>query len=272
MTTIPSSKLKSTTVAGSVVSYRESGSGTPMVLIHGIGGSSESWLPQLAGFANDAWMIAWDAPGYGGSELRLPERPRVDDYVRPLVGLLQQLEAGSGPIHVLGHSLGALIAVRLAHLEANRVASLCLIHPVLGFGRLPAAEREAVRTTRLKDYDGLGPIEFARQRSRGILAKNAPPEVAAEASRVMQTITPSAYRCAWEMMVAENIFSDTGEVKAPTLIVAGSEDPVAPEASCRELAAAIEGSRLVVLQNVGHFVMLEATSEFERLYRDFRGS
>ncbi len=271
MTTInPAARLQQTTVAGAVVSYRESGSGTAMLLIHGIGGSSESWTPQLAGLAKDARLIAPDLPGYGGSELGLRDKPSVDDYVRPLSGLLQQLEPGAGPLHVLGHSLGALIAVRLASLEPERIASLCLIHPVLGFGRMPPEEREAVRVARLKDYDSLGPVEFARSRSRGILAKNVRPEVVAEASRVMQGISPSAYHCAWEMMVAENIFSYTGSVQAPTLIICGAEDPVAPPAAGKELAAAIAGARLVVVDNVGHFVMLEATAELERLYREFR--
>jgi pimeloyl-ACP methyl ester carboxylesterase len=138
-------------------------------------------------------------------------------------------------------------------------------------GRLPAAKREALRAARLRDFDSLGPIEFAKQRSRGSLGRNAGEEIFAASVRISEQVSPSAYRHAWEMMVGADILPYAQKIRVPTLIISGSDDPVAPPAACAELAQVIPGAKLSQVDGVGHNVMLEATDRFERLYRDFLG-
>ena len=71
---------------GATISYREAGSGTPLVILHGLGGRSESWAPQYDGLADRWRVIGWDAPGYGGSspfETDLPSVGEVPTSARP---------------------------------------------------------------------------------------------------------------------------------------------------------------------------------------------
>ena len=263
-------QLQIARIGALTLSYRERGSGTPVMLIHGLGGSSQSWSKVQDAFLADARMVAWDAPGYGSSPDLLVEKPTVDDYVRPLIALMRHLELGRA--HVVGHSMGALMVTRLANLAPDLVASLCLVHPVLGLGRLPAEKREEMRAARLRDFDSLGPVEFAKQRSRGILGRKVSEEALAASVRISEQVSPSAYRHAWEMMVGENILPDAQKIRVPTLIIGGSDDPVASPAACTELAQAIPDAMLIEVEGVGHNVMIEATDQFERLYRDFLGA
>ena len=69
---------------GSVLTYSEAGEGTPLVLLHGIGSAARAFDDQLAGFSDRLRVIAWDAPGYGGSTCLAPEAPRASDYATSL--------------------------------------------------------------------------------------------------------------------------------------------------------------------------------------------
>ena len=60
---------------GSVFTYSEAGAGTPLVLLHGIGSAARAFDDQLAGLSDRLRVIAWDAPGYGGSTCLVPESP-----------------------------------------------------------------------------------------------------------------------------------------------------------------------------------------------------
>ena len=104
------------------VTYRELGSGAPLVLLHGIGSGSESWRAQLLDFGKLYHVIAWDAPGYGGSTPVAPSTPSAADYARRLETFLDAL--GVATCHLVGHSLGAIMACRFARDKSERVKSL----------------------------------------------------------------------------------------------------------------------------------------------------
>ena len=118
---------KTIEVNGGNVSFIESGSGPVLFLMHGIGGNSRSWTKQFEGLTSKYRIIAWDAPGYGDSELR---KSNLADYVAAAAGLLAAL--GVERVNVLGHSMGGVIAQGLAGLgtiELDKlILSLSLIH------------------------------------------------------------------------------------------------------------------------------------------------
>ena len=90
------------------ISYREAGSGPALVLLHGIGSSSASWLFQLEGLSRRCRVIAWDAPGYGDSDFLPQKEPEPKHYADALHGLVERLLLKD--VALIGNSLGCLMA------------------------------------------------------------------------------------------------------------------------------------------------------------------
>jgi pimeloyl-ACP methyl ester carboxylesterase len=121
----PSRKV---TVGGKALSYRESGEGPALVLLHGIGSGSAAWLFQLEDLANQYRVIAWDAPGYGESDAFAIDKPYPSDYARALSVLLNALQVKS--FVLVGQSLGCLMAGAYARMFPNH-PRMVLISPAL---------------------------------------------------------------------------------------------------------------------------------------------
>src|SRR5688572_31632112 len=83
--------------------YLEEGTGTPLVLLHGVGSAARSWQHQLHGLSQGFRVVAWDAPGYGGSSALAAPQPGAQDYADALRGFLAAL--GIEQFHLVGHSL-----------------------------------------------------------------------------------------------------------------------------------------------------------------------
>ena len=116
------------------IGYRESGrrDAPALVLLHGIGSTSAGWRLQYGPLGERYRVIAWDAPGYAGSEPLPSETPEAADYARALGGLLDALEIGSA--YLVTNSWGTLIALAFANLFAQRVRAMVLGGPTAGWG------------------------------------------------------------------------------------------------------------------------------------------
>jgi pimeloyl-ACP methyl ester carboxylesterase len=112
---------------------RKQGSGTPLVLIHGLFDSSDSWQPLMERYPGAC--LAVDVPGFGASS-RLRD-PRISDFAEAITEALRA--EGLTHCRVAGHSLGGAIASEIAALYPGMVSELLLIAPA-GYGRLPLAE------------------------------------------------------------------------------------------------------------------------------------
>lgn len=247
--------LRTVSHKGRTLSWREQGDGVALVLIHGIGGSSESWAHQFAVFSRKYQVIAWDAPGYGGSEPFPQDAPTAADYASALAALLDL--RGVMTAHVVGHSVGAIIAAALCRQIPATVQSLALIHPLAGFGGEDAAVREAARRARMAPIEELGMAEFARRRGPSILGPGTPAVVVDEVVRIMGAVEARSYRQLVEVMVASDLMAEAPSLDVPALVIAGERDPVAPPASCRALAAALPNARFEVFEGVGHYAPRE---------------
>ena len=113
--TIP--PLSTTDLAHGIVAWRGAGQATPLVLMHGLGGSSRSWEFQYRNLGDTFRVVAWDCPGYGASDDLADPTPGVDDYVTAALGLIDAL--GFETVALLGHSMGGVIAGRLASRHAS---------------------------------------------------------------------------------------------------------------------------------------------------------
>lgn len=106
----------------------------PAVAVHGLGGSSSNWTALLTDLRADFDVWAFDLPGFGDSPPG--ERHAVEAYVAEVVAYLEQFDR---PVHVVGNSMGGLIAVLVAASRPDLVATLTLLAPAMPRFRLPAA-------------------------------------------------------------------------------------------------------------------------------------
>lgn len=239
------------------ISYRETGTGQALVLMHGIGSGSAGWLLQLETLKGYR-LIAWDAPGYGESALLPMEKPRPADYAQALHEFLDRLLLKD--VTLVASSLGCLMATAYAAARPERVRSMVLLGPAGGYGGDEKRTEE-----RLRQYDELGADGLAEKRAPTVVAKGSPP-LALELSRWTQRrVSRETYRKAVYCLGQGNLALDARKFQKKVLVACGSEDIITPEAGCKAIAAAFPRSQYVSLAGVGHVPHIEAPEKVNEL-------
>ncbi|MDQ0376024.1 alpha/beta fold hydrolase [Amycolatopsis thermophila] len=226
---------------------------SPVLLLHGIGGSSASFESQVNVLSERHRVVAWDAPGYGESPD--PERADIGWYAG------QAARVFGEPAHVVGVSWGGVIATRLA--LDHPVLSLTLADSTRGSGTSPeAAARMRARVDELAE---VGPAEFARRRAPRL---SADPATRAKVEATMARVRLNGYRAAAESMATTDHGPVLGQISVPTLVVVGSADQVTGVEEGRLLAREIPGARLRVIGG-GHAANQECPDEFNEVLLEF---
>jgi pimeloyl-ACP methyl ester carboxylesterase len=244
------------------ISYRQAGQGDQVhVLLHGIGSASGSWQAQLDAAQErlDLRLLAWDAPGYGHSDPVPEAHPDADAYAQRLWGWLDALQV-RGPVVLVGHSLGAIMAARAAVQQSARVRRVLLLAPARGYGQAPQAERERVQSTRLGQLAQLGPEGLARARAAAMLSDRALPQWIEQVRQQMACIHPAGYTQAVHLLLGAVISRDLQRLRERGLtieVASGEADAITPPAACDKVAADAGVSRLS-LGPVGHACAIEA--------------
>jgi len=260
-------ELQTVTVDGLRLAWREAGAGVPLVLLHGIGSASDSWEYQLDHFARDYRVIAWDAPGYGGSGDLDMETPSAADFADALDRLFGAL--GIQRCHLVGHSLGALIAAAFASRHPDWILSLTLANAAAGNGRLDPVAREAKLRERLDLLDAHGPAGMAERRAPRLVAPDARPEALERVRAVMAKVRPDGYARAARMLAEGDIFADLTYIDRPALVMCGTVDQVTPEEGNRAMAKALNRGRFEPLPGLGHASYVESPELFNRVLGRF---
>ena len=256
--------------AGSaVISYLEAGQGAPVVLLHGIGSAARSFQDQIDGLSDHYQVIAWDAPGYGDSGCLAAETPSAGDYAAALAGLLDVLHIPN--CHLLGHSLGSLMAARFAADYPDRVLTLTLSSIAVGHAALPEEERHKLLEQRLGDVATLGPRGMAEKRGPRLLGPDATPNMVQRVVDTMGAVSPAGYAQAARMLSLGNVKADVARLPAslPMQIIYGDADVITPPARNREVAALRPEAPVHVIPRAGHALYLEKPDRFNTILRDF---
>jgi pimeloyl-ACP methyl ester carboxylesterase len=248
------------------IHYERQGSGPVLLLLHGIGSNRRAFRHQLAELS-DAWtVVAWDAPGYGQSDD--PSEPfTLADLADQAVGLLDELEAEQA--HVLGVSMGGVIAQVVYHRHPLRVRSLILADTNTGGGGLPEPERSARVQGRLEALERLGPRGMAEARAPVLLQPDAPADLLADVTDIMAEVRPAGYRAAAIALGQTDVSSLLSRINVPTLVIHGAQDRVVPVETGRMLTNSIAGARLVVIPEAGHVANQEQPELFNAAVRQF---
>ncbi|WP_051400132.1 alpha/beta fold hydrolase [Haloechinothrix halophila] len=237
--------------------------GSPVLLLHGIGGSGRSFDAQLPELGRGHRAFAWDAPGYGASA-DPHGYPGMSGYAASVVDVLDGLGADSA--HLVGVSWGGVIATRTALLHPDRVRSLVLADSTRG-SRLTEESASRMRA-RARERARLGRLAFARERGPRLTAPHANPDVVEQVITLMSELRLPGYAAAVESM-AETDHSDAlAHLSVPTLVVVGAQDRVTGVAESRALAEGIPGARLRIIPG-GHAANQEHPGEFNAAVREF---
>lgn len=256
-------------IAGLRIGYELHGEGFPLLLVNGLGSDRREWLFQIPDFSRAFRVVAFDNRGAGDSDA--PPGPYTTagmaDDAAALLSVL-----GIGRAHVLGVSLGGMIAQEIALRHPGRVERLVLActsgggggsdrpapSAVAAFVRRPGGDPRAdlLRTIPFLYTEGYrreqpGEVEaFVRRR----LA--APP-------------SPEGHAAQLAAAIGHDAAGRLGAIRARTLVIAGTDDLLVPPANSRRLAEAIPGAALVLLPGAPHRLFAENAAAFNRAVLEF---
>jgi pimeloyl-ACP methyl ester carboxylesterase len=250
------------TSAGAV-SYRECGEGdVPVVLLHGIGSASASWLYCALALEKDVRVIAWNAPGYGRSAPLSVAAPKASDYAVSLDAMLTALNVERCVL--VGHSLGALMASAFVAAYPERVARLVLLSPALGYGAKPEKSAEVLQQ-RLSNLQTKGVTGMAEAGPARMLSPQASEEQKAWVRWNMSLLDPAGYTQATHMLCGDDIHRYK-QTKLAGKVYCGSADIVTtPEAS--KAFAEEFGYPYAAIDGAGHSCYVEKAEAVAAILR-----
>jgi pimeloyl-ACP methyl ester carboxylesterase len=250
------SALASLEVDGAKLRYKMAGSGAPILLLHGWGGSIESMRVIFDDFVSDHTVVAVDFPGHGASSLP-PTAWGVTEYAESVLRVMDALQVQRP--HIIAHSHGGRVTIKLATVHPDRVGKLVLVNSAgiksprswRYYGRVVVAKGGKL----LARYGGrIG--HMARERLyRAVASKDY-----ASAGPLRETLVK---------LVNEDLTPLLPHIKSPTLLVWGADDTETPLASAKVMERLIPQARLVVFQNAGHFSYLDQYGKFRLIVRQF---
>ena len=239
------------------------GEGDPVVMVHGLGGTSNTFTPQMGLFAGRRRVVRLDLPGAGRSPTsgHFSIEQMAEMVIRAAAAL------GIERADFVGHSMGAVICFHVAVKQPALVKSLSLLGPLLA---PPDAARPGLRArATVAREQGMQPVADAIvQGATAARTRRDRPVVVALVREMLMRQDAEGYARACEA-VADAVAPDVARIKCPTLLVTGDEDSIAPVSNVRDIAGRIAGARTQVLSECGHWSSFERAEAATEALRSF---
>lgn len=248
--------------------------GHPLLLLHGFTGAKEDFTPWLDALAARGFhAVAPDHRGHGDSSKPAAEEAySLEIFAADALALVDLLEWDR--FHLLGHSMGGMIAQHVALTVPGRVESLVLMDT--GHGTVEMDAELAAWGLHLVRTDGIDALADVLAQIEGPLHTGAyarlveaHPEHKAFGDRKLRASSPAMYAAmATEMMADHDRLADLGRLAMPALVLVGDEDLpfVGPS---ERLAEALPAARLTVVPSAGHSPQFENREEWEKAFFSF---
>lgn len=244
--------------------YEVAGQGDPIVFIHGLGSSARDWEYQVPFFAPRYRVVVFDVRGHGRSD-KPPGPYSVPLFAQDTAALIRALEVA--PAHIVGISMGGMIALQLAVDEPALVRSLVVVN---------SGPELVVRTLqeRLQILQRFLIVRLLGMRKMGeVLSKRLFPRP--EHAQLRQMFVerwaendPRAYREAMRALVGWSVADRLDAIRCPTLVIASDQD-YTPVSLKEAYVARIPNAELVVISDAHHAVSAERPEEFNQVLLDF---
>ena len=241
--------------------YVEAGkNGTTLLFLHGVGGGHAAWDAQLPYFAARGYRaVAWDAPGYGAS-------PAADPYeLERLAGAADTLirHLGAATVVLIGHSMGGFIALETYAQYPHRVKALVLCFTSPAFGGSGGDFQRQFVEARLAPLDaGKSMAQMARALTPTMRGARSLPGALEHAERIMSGVPEQTYRKAVRLLTTFDRRALLPQIGVPTLVLAGSDDRIAPPAVMGRMASKIPDAEYHLLEGCGHLGPIDQPQEF----------
>jgi 3-oxoadipate enol-lactonase len=252
------------------IAVEDDGTGDAVVCVHGLGGSSNTWTPLMGALAGHR-VVRIDLPGSARSAA-VSGPLSIERLAEAVVTVCARLNITRA--HFLGHSMGTIVCQHLAADHPKLVRSLALFGPLIV---PPDAARAAIRTRAAKARsEGVAGMQEIAQTLMNVAtsadSRQRFPAAAAFVRESLMRQDPEGYARSCEAL-ADSKAAAVERIVAPTLLVTGDEDGVAPPQAVRAMAERLtgvkSGVRVVVFTRCGHWTPIERPDECAREVRDF---
>ena len=248
------------------LNYELDGTGTPLVLTHGLGDSLRFWDGVAADLAAHHALLRWDVRGFGASD-KPPGPYSAAQFAADLAALLDALRIGR--VHLGGISMGGVIAQRFALDHPDRVRSLILCSTSSEIAAAGTANWRRLADAVEQRGFGAGSRDASRSFAPSFVATH--PDVVAAAGQQTATNDPLAYAAAARAMSEYGWTADLGRVRVPVLILQGLADQLTPPGGSVRMHRALPASRLLMFADTGHNLPLERPARFSAALLGFTG-
>ncbi|MBE7417554.1 MAG: alpha/beta fold hydrolase [Ideonella sp.] len=244
--------------------YECTGEGPPLLLIHGLGSSTRDWEHQVPHFARRYRVICADMRGHGRSH-KPPGPYSIARFAADTAVLLQALK--TGPAHVVGISMGGMIAFQLAVDAPELVRSLAIVNS--GPELVPRGWKMRLQIMQRRLI-----LRWIGMRKLGVVLSERllpGPELAVQRKTFVERWAendPRAYRDAFDALIGWSVADRIGEIRCPTLVVAADQD-YTPVAAKQAYVQKMPDAELVVIPDARHAVTAERPEAFNTMLTRF---
>jgi 3-oxoadipate enol-lactonase len=254
-------------VAGNIaVNYELEGTGTPLVLTHGLGYSLRFWDGVAAELTAHHALLRWDVRGFGASD-KPPGPYSAALFAADLAALLDALRLDR--VHLGGISMGGVIAQRFALDHPRRVRSLILCSTSSEIAAAGTANWRRLADAVEQHGFGRGARDASRSFAPSFTA--AHPEIVAAAGQHTADNDPAAYAAAARAMSDYHWTAELARLRVPVLILQGLADQLTPPGGSVKMHRALPASRLLMFADTGHNLPLERSACFAAAVLGFTG-
>jgi 3-oxoadipate enol-lactonase len=233
--------------------------GPVVLLANSLGSTIQMWEPQLSALGEVFRVVRYDHRGHGASPV--PAGPyRLADLGEDVVALLDRLEIARASF--CGVSLGGMVGLWLAANAPERVDRLVVCCSSADIG--PAHTwTERAATVRAHSTDAVADTVVGRWFTPAFAQRN--PATVARMRAMIAATPPEGYASCCEAIAAMDLVPALGSIRAPTLVIAGADDPVTPPEHARRIAGAVAGAAVAVVDDGAHLANVEQAERVNRL-------
>jgi 3-oxoadipate enol-lactonase len=253
--------LKTAKIGKYDIQYLDVGEGIPVVLIHGLAGDYSAWSSQIQILKEHYRVIAFDNRGAGKST-QIDEPISTEDLAKDTLGLMDYLGVQSA--HIVGRSMGGAVAQHMALMSPERAKSLVLC---ASFAILDPLGRRVLFNMREALEWRMNWADHARHSVQNFVSAdffNHKQEQVKKIESLIggETRLPACYIRQNEACQNHDTSAQLALIKQPTLIMAGTSDPICSLTATHILSSGIKDSKTILFENASHFFLMEQADKF----------